>query len=620
MGLTNLIFKLNGKTGHEPDNWESIKLSASFVFTDTNDNRISESVQPSINTDLFVFSNESAREFIKYRKAGLTGGPGLFEGMPFSIEASNDTTIKAFNGFFDFTKGYREISPVEVECRVKKLDGLNSFNDIARVNTFEFLESEGVFKLSDYINIPFIVEPLDAEAQIAMLELTLVMLIIEGARLVKEILKDIGIIVGLASTVTGIPGSLVLAVLTLILDIAFLIVLVFQIGKLVIRMVALLAPPVQFNRGMFIKDLIEKAVNHFGYDFETGIDELSIVAYMPAKGSGETKIFRGVPKIGEPGQTVARLINIALKIGNARIGIIDNTVHLRTDADPFWIKNSTYQLPDVGNIDADAITLQSEEFVPNTDEMFGSTIISLTSDQSDQWTLSDDAGIDSQAIRTPKFVVDKTGKKVLIKGLQEIVIPCAPASRKSTLNEAEQLLSQIQKKLAPLMEQVNKIYGNQLGANLSNVTGIPPFVQTVVNYLSNDRIGAVRISSKSYSTPKLVVLEDVSETLKPDYRIPQNHRDLFSALTLYNKYYISDSFANVHPGTRQRRLFRGRTIPFVFSDFLKVIENSYFATNKGQRAKIEKLEWELDKDVATVDYWIEEQYTNNIKELVISTT
>ena len=362
MGLTNYIFKLNGKTGHEPDNWESITISASFVFTDTNDNRVSESVQPSINTDLFVFSNESAQEFIDYRKAGLTGGPGLFEGMPFSIEASNGTTIQAFEGFFDFTKGYREISPVEVECRVKKIDGLNSFNDLARVNTFEFLENEGVFKLSDYINIPFIVEPLDAELQLAMLEFTLVMYFVEGARLVKDIGKDIGIIVGLASTVVGIPGSLVLAVLTLLLDITFLVVLVAQFGKLIIRMVALMAPPVQFNKGMFLVDLIRKAVNHFGFGFETGIDELSIVAYMPAKGSGETRIFSGVPKIGEPGQTVAGLINIALKIGNARIGIIDNTVHLRTDADPFWVKNSTFKLPDVGNIDPDAITRVSGDY------------------------------------------------------------------------------------------------------------------------------------------------------------------------------------------------------------------------------------------------------------------
>jgi tetrahydromethanopterin S-methyltransferase subunit G len=621
MSIVSYIFYLDGKQGHEPDNWAEIKISASFVFTDSNENRISESVQPSINTDLFEFSNESAALIIAYRKAGLTGGPGIFEGLPFRIDISDgNTTITAFDGFINFKNSYKEIGGHKVECRVKELDSLDSFDDLTRVNTFEFLESEGVFKLSDYINIPFIVEPLDAEAQIAMLELTLFTVILEGIRLVKEIGKDIGIIVGLASTVVGLPGALILAVVTLLLDIVFLIVLVFQIGKLILRMVALLAPPVQFNRGMFLKDLIEKAVDHFGYKFETGIPELSTVAYMPAKGSGETKIFRGVPKIGEPGATVAGLINIALKISNGRLGIIDNTVHLRTDSDPFWIQNSTDQLADVGNIDADSLDLQSEEFVPNANEMFGTTVISLASDTSDQWTLSDDAGIDTQAIRSP--IVVKDPRKVLINGIQEITIPCAQASRKSNsnLNETEKLLAQIQKKLKPLLDQVNKIYGNQLGANLNNIPGIPPQVITVVNYLSNDRIGAVRISSKSYSVPKLVPLENVSTTLKPDYRIPQNYRDLFSSLTIYNKYYISDSFANVNPGTRQRQLFRARDVNFVFSNYLKLKENSFIATSNGQRAKVEAIDWQPDADIATIDYWVEKQYTNNIKETLITTT
>lgn len=617
------IFYLNNKAGREPINWREIKTRASFVFTDTvTGNRISESNQPSIDTDQFTYTGIAAQEIIAYVKAGLTGGGGvgIFEGMPVRRDVSDGvTTITDFNGYIDFKRGYREISPLKVKVTIKELDGLNSFDDRARVNTFEFLESRGVFKKSDYIDIPFIVQPLDREGQLATLKLAFTMFAIQGLQLVKEIFKDIGIIAGLTvSGITGLAGALIYAVVSLALDILFLIRLVIEITKMLAEMARLLVPPVKFQKGMFIKDLLEKAINHFGYQFETGIDELATTAYMPAKGSGDNVILSGVPKIGEPGETVSKLINIALRIGNARIGIIDNTVHIRTDKDPFWEKDSTYVLPDIGNSDASAIDLESELFVPNTSEMKGTTVLGFATDSNEQWTLEDDNGIDVQAIRQPIAVNDE--KMVLINGFEDIKIPMALASRKSELSEIEQFFENLQKVMAPLLDQVNKIYGNQVGANLSNVgISIPPAVETILN-LFKSRLDVVKLSGKAYSVPKLVLLENRAVApFRPSYRIPQNHRDVLAALPLYKKYYVSDSFANTNPGIRQRKLFTDRKIPFTFSDLIKLRLNSYFATHDGKRGKMEFIEWQLDADEATANYWIEEQYTDNITEILIST-
>lgn len=623
MSLATPIFYLNGKSGREPINWRDIKTRASFVFTDTaTGNRISESNQPSIDTDTFIYTGIGAQEIIAYRKAGLTGGVGIFEGMPVRRDVSDGvTTVTDFDGYIDFKRDYQEISPIKVRVTIKELDGLNSFDDRARVNTFEFLASAeiGVFKKSDFIDIPFIVEPLDREGQLATLQLSITMFVIQGAQLVKEIFKDIAIIVGLASTVTGIPGSLVLAVITLGLDILFLLALIKEILRLLGEMARLLVPRIKLQKGMFIKDLLEKAIDFFGYKFETGIDELATTAYMPAKGSGDNVILSGVPKIGEPGETVSKLINIALRIGNARIGIIDDTVHIRTDSDPFWIKNSTFVLQDVGNSDASAIDLESEFFMPNTNEMQGTTVLGFATDSNEQWTLEDDEGIDVQAIREPIVVNDP--KMVLINGFEDIRIPMALASRKSELSEIEELFQLLQARLAPLLIQVNKIFGNQIGANLNNVgIDIPPAVGTILSFLTEPRLGVVKLSSKSYSVPKLVLLENIAiAPSRPKYRIPQNHRDILSALPLYNKYYLSDSFADTNPIIRQRKLFRGRKIPFTFADLLKLRLNSYFATHDGKRGKMEFIEWQLDADEATANYWIEEQYTDNITETLIST-
>lgn len=621
MSIGRPIFYLNNKAGREPINWSEIKTRVSFVFTDTvTGNRISESNQPSIDTDTFTYTGIAAKEIIAYRKAGLTGGVGIFEGMPVRREVSNGaTTITDFNGYIDFKGEYLEISSEKVKVTIKSLDGLNSFQDRATVNTFEFLEFKKVFKKSDYIDIPFIVQPLDRESQLVTLRLTITMFAIQGASLVKEIFKDIGIIGAIGSTVLGVPGSLILAVVMLALDIAFLILLVAQIGKLMLEMARLLVPPVMFQKGMFIKDLLEKAIDFLGYKFETGIDELATTAYMPAKGSGDNTILSGVPKIGEPGETVSKLINIALRIGNARIGIIDGTVHIRTKSDPFWVKDSTYVLPDVGNSDSSALDLESELFVPNTSEMKGTTVLGFATDSNEQWTLEDDEGIDVQAIREPIAVNDKTGKMVLINGFEDIKIPLTLASSKTESSEIEDFFEDVIRKMKPLLDQVNLIYGNQIGANLNNLgPSIPTVVGTILN-LFKSRQNVVKISGKAYSVPKLVPLINVAVApFRPSYRMPTNPRDVFSALPLYKKYYLSDSFADTNPGIRQRILF-SRKIAFTFDDLIKLRLNSYFATHDGKRGKMEFIEWQLDADEADVKYWIEEQYSNNITEITIST-
>lgn len=616
MGLGKYTFYLGGAVSKPPTNWRGLEVSATFLSTDEGTGvRVSETLQANIDIDAFTFVNEEAQKIINYRKSGLTGGNGVFEGYPFRIDVSDGTTTKTLlDAFIDFKNSYREVSSVEVSCKIKQIDNINSFDDRVRVNSLEYLESLGVFGQSDYINIPYIVERIDNGPELAMLQMTLVMYTIQGAQLVKEIFKDIANIAAhTAGGITGPISGIGYAIAVLALDIAFLAVLIIQMFKLLIEMIKLLAPPVQFHKGTYLFTLLEKSFDFLGYKFETGIEELSKIAYLPKKGSGVSSISSGVPKIGESGSSVSDLIGIVLKLFTAKIAIIDDTVHIRWKDDTFWIKNSPLVLVDVGNSDANAQNLESEEVVLNTNDFNANTFSGFSSDGSDQWTLEDDEGIDVQIIREPIVFTDE--KKLLFNGLEDTLIPCALASRKDSLSGPEKILEALQSALKPVLDQAYAIYGNQINAILGQSgTQIPAQGNTIFNYLNTtSRIGAMKISSKTYSVPKLVLLEETKDGLK----IPENHRKVLGARALYEKYGIANSFSSANNFKMQRQLFTERDIPFAYSDFLKINNNSYFTTFDGKSGKFESVKWKLDADKATVDYWLEKAYTDNIKETII---
>lgn len=618
MGLAVYTFYLNNAEA-TPTNWMELDTLSNFVVKDDFDVRISESVQANITLDTFTFVNEHAQTLINYRKGGLNQTTnGILEGLPFRIEVNDGTTTSIlFNGFINFKDGYNEISPVKVECRVKQLEDLNTLDDFVRTTTFQYLESIGVYKQSDYVDVPFIVEPLDAEAQLAALELALALYAIQAFQLIKEIGKDVAnLIAHLTGGITGIAAAAIYAAVILLLDILFLGVLFIQMLNLLIRMIELIAPPVQFHKGIKLNTLFEKAFNHFGFGFDTGIEEMDKVVYLGFKGAGEGLIRSGIPKIGEPLQTVSDAMQAVLRTFNGRTGIFDGNVQIRTEADTFWIKNSTFKLPNVGNSDSAAIDLESEQFLSNINDFVSSTFVGFNSDPSEQWTTVDDEGIDVQVTREPKTV--SNSRMLLFNGFEEILIPVALGSRKSVLSDAELVLEKLQTALKSVIVQINPIIANQIGANLSNVTGGNTTPNsTIFNYLNaTTRVGALRISSKSYSVPKFLYMEETAE----GFRIPRNHREKFSALAMYNKYHVSSSFAEQNNFGGQRLLFEGREIPLTYQDWLKVNNNSYFSTDDGETAKIESIKWKLNGDTAIVDYWIQQIWTKNVKEVVISTT
>ena len=119
----------------------------------------------------------------------------------------------------------------------------------------------------------------------------------------------------------------------------------------------------------------------------------------------------------------------------------------------------------------------------------------------------------------------------------------------------------------------------------------------------------LKVTQQAHNVPKLLVID-------ANGRLPANHRDQLSARYLYENFHSHKSFvANNFVG--QKEVHIREKIPFGLSNFVELIQNSYFYTQQGEEAKVMELDWSFDSDSAEVDYWVRKPYTKNLQETLI---
>ena len=134
-------FYLNGNLVNPPEDWLDLEILATFE---------NNSPEANITTESLTFVNEEAVLIRNWIRNGLTGGVGIFEGMPFKVQILNTNNIyDSFEGYLDLTDAYSEISPVRVTCKIKKTAGIISFTDRVDGLTFNYLRELGIFNASD---------------------------------------------------------------------------------------------------------------------------------------------------------------------------------------------------------------------------------------------------------------------------------------------------------------------------------------------------------------------------------------------------------------------------------------------------------------------------------------
>lgn len=568
MGSTVGVFRIDGVDVPPPVENQEITIEAFFG---------SDNIQPKVSPLEFTFINEAAKTINDYVDAG-----NIFQGLTFDASVIGDAgNIQIIDGYLDLANRYDKISPIKIKTEAKFLDGIGNLDKQLKGITFDLLVEENIINNSDYTRVRYVVEkPINA-VELVITSVTLFLLIKELAENTEKLGEDINTALGMLSTsATGGIGAVIYQIAMVLVRAAYIAILLKSIIDLVEDLISNFISQIYIKNALSYRVALEKIFAYLGYRFESPIEDLDYLTYVPSNNSTESR--NGVPNPGDFGYNVDAYVSMLLKQFRARIANIDGTIHFRALNDPFWLKNSTYVMDDV-------LLEDNYSEKKNTQELIKSKIVEFLLDSQDDWTRDNYLGTNYTVITQHIEEVDQ--RKDALKGFERVTINVSFGNRKDRLNPLEETL----KILAGVADTITGIFG----ANQH-------FAQRIKN-----RVGMMKVSGETWSNPKMIYWDND--------QMPVNHRDLTSAKYFYENFISYDSFV-LNDFKRQREFYEGVEVGFGLSDFIETNKNSYFTTPSGKIGKFVNIKWNFNKDRATVDFWIEDDNpSKKIKEIYIET-
>ena len=591
-------YTLNGYQAIPPREWADLQIEATF------DN---DSIQANINLSVLNFVNES-NELIK---TWLQNNVGAFEGMPIDIQVQdNNQSLNVFTGYLDF----REMtfkSPIETEVKIIKSNNLNQLSERAKGITMRLLQDNGFMPISNGVNVPFVIR--NRKTNLEKLQFSIIVF-----SSIKAFIDEIFKLIAIASDIT--TAGVAQAIINLVLTIANLVVIVQKLIDLFTEYMTTYYPLVQNHRAIKLKTFIEKGLQYMGYtvDFGNFAQILDGVVLLPNKDDEDSAIsgfvqnstttnqISGILKPKNYGYTLEEAFDLLNRMFYTKVAIIGNTVHVKPYNDSFWNTQSGYVMP---NVLIENAFYSNGEKTYNVDELVGRTLIEYETDDSDKWTITNINDSISEVAVEPLTINNK--KNVLINKYDNINIPYTLCNR---LDEEGNLFNKVQAFVGTFngfIDDINDTF-NSVASIFGSGNNSPQ-----LNYVSNpmqSRVGALLVENAFFSKPKIVYLGS-------DGKIPSNFKNIIGAKALYQNYHSYKSFV---PGVRntsnsldtnQKTLYRNVKIPFGYSDFNLIVNNSFFDFN-GKNAKFTSIKWNVDKDYAIVDFYVNEIYTTNLKETI----
>jgi len=576
---TEIRVLLDGQVEEGLIEWKNIEITANYE---------DDNVQPSLSIDNFNFKLNARQKILNKIEAGLTGGTGIFEGMPFEIQIFNQTTSRSFKGYLDFTKGFQDFQEDQnLSVSIMKSKGLdNFFNQIDNL-TYGYLESIGIVGQGNYSSIDYVVEK-----KVQLLEL--IMLAVTTYVMLKELIESIvSLIDTINKTVTSaIPsvglgvvvniGSILYAVLSIILRvlyIALILVAIINMGTLIFE---LFISPKRTHKMINLRTAMQVVCTQLGYTLDAPDILFTKIYYLPSNprvddtnGIGiviPKSITSGIPNSLDYGYNCGEMFQLCKRLINGRFKIDGTTVVLRSKKDPYWTTTSIFNR---------SVLLNNIEY--NTDKLKPSKLISFQVDPNDEYTIDNFTGTNIEIRTIPITVANKDA--VLLKGVENIRLNTALGNVKTSFTPLENSLNTI----AGIIDGITSLFGG--GTHLANKI--------------KNRIGSLKVSDNYHSIPKLLYIDGS--------KVPFIHRALFSAVVLYDNYHYYDSFVLNNFGG-QRELRNNVTIPFGFNDFNTLVDNAYCTINQ-KNVKINEIKWKIGQDNAIINFEEKKPYTKNLKEI-----
>ena len=572
-----LKFTLNNIEGDAPIEWEDVSVKASFKES---------VVEPKISAEALTFANEQAKQIKDWIAQGR-----IFEGMPFLLQSYNaDTSFNTFRGYVNCSKGVEIIDNTTVKARVQKPNNIFDVKERMSGITMSYLESINVFTDSDYTKIKYVVEKSDNGLEILFSSIVIYSLYVQLETQIKEI--SFAPVEFSAHATGGVPGPAAAAIFGValgIINVIFTALIVVAMINLALKVFQILQPIPRTHRAINLRTALSKISTYLGYNFESNIAILNKLVYLPSNFQvDEFNLLTGVlslpkgTKSGLPnerdfGFTALEFFELCEKMFEAQIKIVDGTLNFRTKSDPFWEQSATYKMPDV----------LREVKRYNTDELVFSRLIRFDTDEiADEWTINNFKGTNYEVITNDPSINNKEAD--YIDTHETIRIPVCLGNRKDRLNPLENTLAAF----AATVDATVNFFGGNLNLR-RRITS---------------KIGMLRVGTNNTTKPKILYVNGS--------KLPVNHRELFSAKTLYQQFISEKSFV-LNNFRNQKALYTLNDIPFGFEDFLKTIENSNFTDSDNNLAKFRELDCLLAGDTANVVIEQREIYAPNLTETYI---
>ena len=516
---------------------------------------------------------------------------GVFEGVPYRIEMEGGIVI---NCYVDLTEE-SIVRQHEVEVRIKKRKGQDSFMENAQGSSFEMMLGKGV--VFPTFKVPYFVIRDDQATTAITLFVTIYIMTKETIAAAKDLVEAISEVIEAATPNAGVPpsfntGAIITAVLKATARLVYFAALLVALLELASQLFLLIFPPKYNLLGCKVKDLISVGCSYLGYSFQsTLLDSISQLTLLPVPLVRDRKsIFewlpdaftlpfnKGVPSASDTTPTLGSLIDAICTMFNARVKVNNGVV--RIERWDWWQTQAVNMLEP-------ALSLQGERddaYSFNVNDVWKRYYIKYQMDMSDLNTY--DALYDrhdAEYSTEPVTVVN--ADLVCIKGLQEVDVNFALGRRKEKLN----WLEEIAKGLFVVIDAVTGLFGG--GTSYATQIG--------------ERKDCMQISQMFFGTTKLLYTVNGKQ--------PSNYMDYISAKALWEKYhYINQIQLNAWRIKNQVR------VRLKASDFVTLLDNNYIEM-EGDICEVLSCEWMDEKSNAVITYRKPDNYaTGKVVTVVIN--
>jgi len=575
---------LDGEQRGEPRNWQELQIKFSWL---------DEKEEGAVSTTSLEFVGDQQRYIRERLFNGLTGGVGIFEGIPYNIEVGQQgNPAFTFHGYIDGSDSATFIGNEEITAPIKKLTGDDWLNDVADGFSFGYLQSIGAITPADFVKVPYVINYVPDAMQTIMLSFSLYMLIKEEIENAQELAELIGQTVNASTPVLGVGvgvgavvvtawdlGDWIMFAIYVAAKVVYMIAITIAIVNLIKQLLEQIFPKLRYHLGMSFYTLIKKGCEHLGLELQsTLLESIKDQVYIPSKDrkggdDGET----GAPGNNDPIYLFGDAIRLLKQRHNADHKIVDGKfIFERRD---YWQNVSSFTMASVFNNQERLLN----QFTPNTAEFVANYNVHYQYDTQDQNTLDDVTGLSFQAITKPVTVNNL--KMVHMKGLTEIAMPFALGKRKDGLT----VLEKFAKGVFKIVDNVTGIFGG--GTN---------FVSKI-----EAREGALLLSSHFITVGKIVVMNG--------NQLARDQREIIGAKAIYNDYHKINSFVEIDGVHNQWLTYPETRVPITEDELRTILQNNYFTTAEGKKAMIEVLNWQPYAGTAVISYRVNELYTKNLK-------